>query len=177
MYKNNIRSFYLPAAVALVLGICSLPASALNKCTDAQGKVTFTDQPCATDSKAVPTSAKPALGGSAIDDVVLSSSEAAARGDFEALRRTAAKTESFDAVPAGKQRDQLVALLKYVAPVQIVITSRDISPDGQTAVVKATGKYRNMATELLEPTKGIIKLQRENGSWKVSGSEWGPNKW
>jgi hypothetical protein len=153
------------------------PAWALNKCVDAQGKVTFTDTSCVASSKAAVAVAKPASGGNAVDDVVIASSEAASRGDFEGMRRTSVKTDEFDKVPPGKQRDQLLALLKYAAPVQVAVVSRDISADGQSATVKATGKYRNMATELLEPTKGIIQLERSNGSWKVAKSEWGPNKW
>jgi hypothetical protein len=151
---------------------------AANKCVDAKGKVTYTDQPCASDAKPSTTRIKTGVTGNhAIDDVVISSSEATARGDIDALKRTAAKTDEFDKLPPGTARDQVVALLKYAAPVKVVIAARDISPDGQSAIVKATGQYRNMATEQLEPTKGIIHLQRINGDWKISKSEWGPNKW
>lgn len=153
------------------------PVWALNKCTDPQGKVTFSDTPCSASSTAALATVKPASGGNAIDDVVFASSDAAARGDFEGMRRTSAKVDAFDTTPPGKQRDQMLALVKYVAPVQVVIVSRDISPNGQTAVVKATGKYRNVATELLEPTKGLIQLQRINGQWKISESAWGPTQW
>ncbi len=165
------------ALCAACLWLAAAPSWALNKCVDAQGKVTFTDTPCASSSKAAVATVKPASGGGSIDDVVLAASEAAARGDFEAMRRTSAKTDAFDKTPPGKQRDQMLALIKYVAPVQVVIVSRELGADGQTAVVKATGKYRNMATELLEPTKGLIQLQRVNGSWKIAESAWGPNKW
>lgn len=178
-YKMKLLKLLLNRHFCIALtATCFLsPIWALNKCVDAQGKATFTDTPCAASSKAAVTAAKPASGGSAIDDVVIASSEAASRGDFEGMRRTSVKSDEFDKVPPGKQRDQLLALLKYAAPVQVVVVSRDISADGQSASVKATGKYRNMATELLEPTKGIIQLERSNGSWKVAKSEWGPNKW
>jgi hypothetical protein len=178
-YKMKLFKLLLNCSFSAVIftTYCLSPAWALNKCVDAQGKVTFTDTPCAATSKAAVSAAVPASGGNAIDDVVLASSYAASRGDFEGMRRTSVKTDEFDKMPPGKQRDQLLALLKYAAPVQVAVVSRDISADGQSATVKATGKYRNMATELLEPTKGIIQLERSKGSWKVAKSEWGPNKW
>lgn len=162
----------------LLLVSLSGSAVAIQKCTDASGKVTFSDTPCPADNKSVTQSLRKATAsGHPVDDVVLASSAAAARGDFEALRSTAAKTDEFDKTPPGKRRDQLVALMKYVAPVDVAIASRDISPDGLNATVLATGKYRNMATEMMEPTKGKITLVRIGGSWKVLESEWGPNKW
>lgn len=178
---NKIDSPKLRLRRNLLITLCTScflsPVWALNKCTDPHGKITFSDTACSANSTAVVAAIKPASGGNAVDDVVLASSDAAARGDFEGMRRTSAKTDTFDATPSGKQRDQMLALIKYVAPLQVVIVSRDISPDGQTAVVKATGKYRNMATEPLEPTKGLIQLQRINGQWKISESAWGPTKW
>lgn len=162
---------------AILIGL-SCSAAAIQKCTDASGKVTFSDTACPSEHKAVTQTVRKAAGsGHPVDDVVLASSSAAARGDFEALRSTAAKTDEFDKTPPGKRRDQLLALLRYAAPVDVAIASRDISPDGLSATVLATGKYRNMATEMMEPTKGKITLVRVGGSWKVLESEWGPNKW
>jgi hypothetical protein len=153
------------------------PVWAINKCTDANGKVNFSDLPCPLSSVATKPIVKPSSGGHAIDDVVIANSAAASNGDIEGMKRTSVQGESFDKIPVGKQRDQMIALLKYAAPVQVVIVSRNISADGQTATVKATGKYRNMATELLEPTKGLVQLQLVNGSWKILDNSWSPDKW
>lgn len=161
----------------ILIGLGS-SAAAIQKCTDTSGKVTFSDTACPADHKSVTqTVRKVAASGHPVDDVVLASSAAAARGDFDALRSTAAKTDEFDKTPPGKHRDQLLALMRYAAPVDVAIASRDISTNGQNAIVLATGKYRNMATEMMEPTKGKITLVRIGGSWKVLKSEWGPNKW
>jgi hypothetical protein len=162
---------------AILLTPALTPVWAINKCMDSSGKVNFSDLPCPESSVASKPVIKPSSGGHAIDDVVMASSIAASNGDLEGMKRTDAKTESYDKLPVGKQRDQMIALLKYAAPVQVVIVSRNISADGQTATVKATGKYRNMATELLEPTKGLIQLQRVNASWKILESAWSPDKW
>lgn len=166
-----------PVCIAILFAISLSPVWAINKCTDSAGKVNFSDLPCPANSVATQPVVKPSSGGHAIDDVVMASSIAASNGDIEGMKRTDAKTENYDKLLVGKQRDQMIALLKYAAPVQVVIVSRNISADGQTATVKATGKYRNMATELLEPTKGLIQLQRVNGSWKISESAWSPDKW
>lgn len=176
-----MKIYYLVKAqaicVAILLAASHSPVFAINKCTDSSGKVNFSDLPCPANSVATQPKVKPSSGGHAIDDVVMASSIAASNGDIEGMKRTDAKTDSYDKLPSGKQRDQMIALLKYAAPVQVVIVSRNISADGQTATVKATGKYRNMATELLEPTKGLIQLQRIGGSWKILESAWSPDKW
>jgi Domain of unknown function (DUF4124) len=176
-----MKIYYLvkarPVCIAILLAMSLSPVWAINKCTDSNGKVNFSDLPCPENSIASKPVIKPSSGGHAVDDVVMAASIAASNGDLEGMKRTDVKTESYDKLPAGKQRDQMIAFLKYAAPVQVVIVSRNISADGQTATVKATGKYRNMATELLEPTKGLIQLQRVNGSWKISESAWSPDKW
>jgi hypothetical protein len=161
---------------ALVIGFAAPGWAAMNKCVDAQGKTTYSDQPCPYDSKASKPAARPSAGNP-IDAVVLDASEATASGDWEGMRRSAARPEQFDKAPPGAGREKVLKFLKYVAPVQVVIVSREVSPDGRSAVVLATGMYRNMATELLEPTKGRISLVQVNGSWKIDKSEWGPNKW
>ena len=169
IFKSLIFAILLTAALT--------PVWAINKCIDSKGKVSFSDLVCPENNVATKPIVKPASGGHAIDDVVIAASTAASQGDFEGMRRTSVKPESFDTIPAGKQRDQMLALVKYAAPVKIVIVSRNISADGQSATVKATGQYRNMATELLEPTKGLIQLQRINASWKILESAWSPDKW
>ena len=176
-FTKKYTSFVTLIGLAILIAMKPTPVWAINKCTDSNGKLNFSDLPCPTNNVATQAVVKPSSGGHAIDDVVIAASTAAANGDFEAMKRSSTKTDSFDKTPPGKQRDQMLALIRYVAPVQVVIVSRDISKDGQSATVKTTGKYRNMATEMLEPTKGLIQLQRVSGSWKISESAWGPDKW
>jgi Domain of unknown function (DUF4124) len=172
-YKNRICFSFL-AALFLT---ASFGAHAIEKCTDAQGKITFSDRACPADHRAVTQAVRKSSAAHPVDEVVLATSAAAARGDFDAMRSTSAKPETFDQTPAGKGREQMLALVKYVAPIDVAIASREISRDGLQATVLATGKYRNLATEMLEPTKGKITLVRMSGVWKVLESEWGPNKW
>lgn len=177
MQQNYKKRIYFSLLAALFL-TAPLGAHAIEKCTDAQGKITFSDRACPADHRAVTQVVrKSSAAAHLVDDVVLATSAAAARGDFGAMRSTSAKPESFDQTPAGKGREQMLALVKYAAPINVVIASREISRDGLQATVLATGKYRNMATELLEPTKGKIVLVRMGGVWKVLESEWGPDKW
>lgn len=149
----------------------------MNKCVDSQGKVTFSDQPCPQNTQSSKPGIKPAATGHAVDDVVIASSGAAARGDWEGMRRTSSRPEVFDKTAPGKEREQALALVRLMAPVQVVIVSRELSADGDRAIVLATGMSRSLMTELMEPTKGRIELVRINGQWKVERSEWGPKKW
>lgn len=178
MKKSDFFSRTIIYGLHLGLFLGAPPAAwALNKCVDAQGRVAFSDQPCPAGAQASKPDIRPASSGHAVDDVVIDSSQAAARGDVEAMRRTSANPASFDNLPTGPARDKALALLKYVAPVQVVVVSREYSADQTRAVVRATGKYRNLATDALEPTRGRIDLVRINGQWKVERSEWGPDKW
>lgn len=47
--------------LAATVGLCG-PAAAVNRCTDAQGKVTFSDQPCPSDTQGGAIVVKPATG-------------------------------------------------------------------------------------------------------------------
>jgi small-conductance mechanosensitive channel len=54
-----------PALLILTaLLAAALPAAAVNRCTDAQGKVTFSDQPCEPSSQGGAIAVKPATGDS-----------------------------------------------------------------------------------------------------------------
>ena len=171
-----VKNIIYALSLGLFLAI-PLPSWALNKCTDAQGRATFSDQPCPRDTQASKPVIRPAATGHAVDDVVIASSEAAARGDVEAMRRVSADPDSLNKLPTGPEREKLLALLKYIAPVEVAIVSREFNADNTRAVVRATGKSRNMATGLIEPTRGRIELVRINGQWKMQKSDWGPDKW
>lgn len=157
------------------------PSWALNKCTDASGKVTFTDGACPQGKgavvKAVATPAASAQGSHPVDAVIQAHLDAGRQGNFDALKRLSADRETLDKITPGKQRDELMSLLKMVLPPKVSVAGREFSADGQNAVVKVSGPHVNPMTSQPTDMKGIVTLKRVANAWLIVDSQWGEKKW
>ncbi|MBI1889599.1 MAG: DUF4124 domain-containing protein [Burkholderiales bacterium] len=153
---------------------------AVNKCIDAQGKTTYTDEPCPTSPRAnkpAKSSATNIESGAGTD--VLG---AAYMKHFQSLRADGWKT--FLDTMSSRQRikvepvgEKALALTKALVPRSIAVVDEVISPSGNTGTLRVKGMAPAMGSSGEKMNYGTIELVKEGGMWKVDKSSWSDEEW
>lgn len=158
-------------------------AQALNKCTDSNGKVSYSDIPCAQGS------AKPALAPSA--NVAMQANTGAANagalasvfakyatsvksGDLSSCLTTLSQQFRAKVEPTGEQG---LMMMRMMLPYSLIYGNEEISPSGDKGVLKVKG----MAQSIISPaqdqmTYGTIEFVKEAGAWKIGRQSWSGNE-
>lgn len=69
-------------------------------------------------------------------------------------------------------RKKMMELMRNLLPRSYAITGRQIAPDGNSAVLQATGSMIDPFTNKPGTQYGTVDLRKQGGAWKVAQSSW-----
>jgi hypothetical protein len=57
------------------------------------------------------------------------------------------------------------------------VARRELAPESERATVYVNAQVFDLVADIPVPTRGIVRLKRVEGQWKVEGDEWGERVW
>jgi hypothetical protein len=158
------------------------PRGGGNRCVDLKtGRVIITDAICPGGTKASEVDSK-GMSARVVDAAVLAYTKAWLAGDADTLARMSDRTdvqflELHHRLTDPKRRDETVQGLKYTAPRNVIVARRELAPESERATVYVNAQVFDLVADIPVPTRGIVRLKRVEGQWKVEGDEWGERVW
>lgn len=175
------RSSTGPIIAAALLALGSSAACAENRCVDANGRVTITDQVCPGGTTAKEVDSR-LLSAQSVDAAVLRYTGAWLRGDADALSRAAVRTDvAFlqlrHRLTDPQHRDAALRALPYSAPQKVKVVRREFEPSGERVTAYCTAQVSDLLTDAALPLKGVVRLVRVGVEWKVESDDWRADAW
>ena len=75
-------------------------------------------------------------------------------------------------VPAGGERDFMIALLKATHPQSYTVASKKPGSDGKSLTLQASGMGTDLGNGNPQLMAGVILMQKEGADWKVQKADW-----
>lgn len=167
-------------ALALLL-IAHTSVHAINKCVDAQGKTTYTDDPCPKGDRSKPsgTSSSLKLDGSSSSSGALVSTyqrqiAALRSGSWNSYLDTLAARRRAQVEPGGEKS---LRMFNAMLPHSTRVVEETISPGGDKGTLKVKGIGPSLGTGKEAPTYGTIEFVKEAGAWKIDQQAWSAKEW
>ncbi|MDE2049351.1 MAG: DUF4124 domain-containing protein [Betaproteobacteria bacterium] len=173
------------ATAALLAGLALAGAghaqTAENRCVDKFGKVTITDQVCPQGSTKSEVDSR-LMSRHSVDAAVQRYVSAWLKGDAEALTRSSVRTdigflELRHRLTDPAHRDAALRTIEYSAPRNVKLVKVEFTPQGGQALAYCSAQVKDLNTDALQPTRGIVRLVRVGVDWKVESDDWGPQAW
>jgi hypothetical protein len=183
--KHRISFMLISAALMAVQATAQAkgdPRAPGNRCIDLKtGRVIITDSICPGGTKASEVDSK-GMSARVVDTAVLAYTNAWLAGDADGLARTTDRTDVafldlHHRLTDPRRRDETLAALKYTAPRNVTVARRELSPEAERATVYVNAQVIDLLADIPVPTRGIVRLKRTEGQWRVEGDEWGERVW
>ncbi len=163
----------------VILLISAAPfAHAINKCVSAEGKTTYTDEPCPEKTTNQLAKTNPAQinasGSGVLSSAFTKQNNALKSGNW------AAYLDSFSARQRAKVElsgEKMLPMIKAMIPLSTVVADETIAPTGDKGVLKVKGITISMISGKEETSYGTVELVKEAGAWKMDQQAWSNKEW
>ncbi len=180
---------YAPPIKALLFSIAFLVfasnAQAVNKCTDVNGRVSYSDVPCAQGISSIKPAQVPSANTTTQVNTVTANAGALASafskyasavksGDLGSCLTTLSQQFRAKVEPAGEKG---LMMLRMALPYSLIYGNEEISPSGDKGVLKVKGMAKSFISSGQDQmTYGTIEFVKEAGAWKISRQSWSGNE-
>ena len=163
----------------------SANALAINKCTDANGKVSYSDQPCVqginsnnktTQAPAVTAATQVGTDAShkgVLGDVYSRYVSSVKSGDMSSFLSTLSTQTRAKVEPSGEKS---LMIMRAMIPYSLVFGKEEIASSGDKGVLKVKGMMKSFISGEGQMSYGTIEFLREMGAWKISRMSWSSNE-
>jgi hypothetical protein len=164
----------------LALMLIAMPsAHAFNKCVNAEGKTTYTDEPCPEKStnpsaKTNPTQKnEPAVSTGPLSSAFVKYTNSVKSGNWLAYLDSLSAKHRAKAEPHG---EKTLPIVKAMLPSSVTVVDESIAEPDDKGTLRIKGVMA-MLSDKEQVSYGTIELVKESGAWKIDQQGWSNNAW
>jgi hypothetical protein len=160
-------------------------AQALNKCIDANGKTSYTDNPCPQIVSTKPVTQP--VSQAVISPIGNSENQAGALSNafskYGSALRTGNWNNYLDSLSARQRAkvapigEKVMQISKSMFPSSLTFVNESISVSGDSGILKVKGMARSFTSTSENMSYGTINLVKEAGAWKIDQQAWSDQEW